>query len=92
MRESRKRIEGEVVSLDYGTFRDQVFVDCKLVYEGGGPPSLTNCEFIDSEFVFEGRAKNTARFITAMADAESGLENVILEDMLGLKSWARKDG
>ena len=68
---------GSTQDLDGHTFKNTQFKNCKLVYAGGLPPSFEGCEFIDSQFVFDGAAGNTLMFLQAMASPKSGVQQVI---------------
>lgn len=76
-------IEGIVVRLDYVRFERKSFYKCTLVYGGGLPPTLIECDFIDSNFAFEGAALQTAQFMAAIANGGSGGRDLILS-MLGI--------
>ena len=77
-------IEGQIIALDYSTFANKHFVKCKLIYKGGRPPVAINCLFDQCEFIFEGPALATVRYLASMArDAAGGREMVL--QMLGIK-------
>ena len=88
MADNRPVVQGEVVRLDYATLRDTIFRDCKLVFEGGRPPSMNGCDFIECEFILEGPAQNTQIFLTLLA--KSGAAELVVGQMLGLTNWAPK--
>ena len=73
----RKKVEGEVVHLDYATLSDTDFSNCKLVYKGGTPPVLDRCTFFKCMFIFENEALNTMRFLGGIAGSDGGRELVI---------------
>lgn len=82
-RPGNEEIRGQVVRLDYQRFEQKSFIDCTLVYAGGIPPTLLNCDFINSHFAFEGPALQTAQFMAALANnGPSGRELIL--SMLGL--------
>ena len=79
------RVENQIVELDYREFKDQHFINCKLVFKGGRPPSLTGCTLEESEFVFEGPAWNTVAFLRAFAgEGNAGGKDLVLA-ILGFK-------
>jgi hypothetical protein len=77
-------IKSQTVRLDYGHFEKKSFVSCTLVYGGGLPPTLLECDFINSRFAFEGSALNTLQFMSSMAKGGAGGRDLI-NQMLGLK-------
>ena len=77
-------VEQQIVRLDYQTFERKSFYKCTLVYAGGVPPVLKDCDFVDSTFVFEGPAWNTAGFMASIAQSGDGGRQLVL-GMLGLK-------
>ena len=76
-------IEGQVVRLDYQRFEKKSFYECTLVYAGGSPPSLIECDFISSNFVFEGAAGNTLGFLGSLAKTSPSGRALVLS-MLGI--------
>ena len=80
-------VEDDVVHLDYRTFQDVVFKNCKLVYSGGQPPGLKNVSIIDSEFVFEAAAINTLKMLQIIA--HGGDADLVVTKMLGLEDWSK---
>jgi hypothetical protein len=84
----RTEVRGELVRLDYSVLRDTNFVECKLIYGGGRPPILQNCDFIDSEFILEGHAQATAHFLAILG--RSGAGHLVIHQMLGLTNWVEK--
>lgn len=84
----RKRVEDQIVRLDYSTIRDTDLVRCKLVFEGGRPPQLDNVQIEECEFIFEGPARNTQNFLTLLAHVEPEL---VVNAMLGLSDWKKID-
>lgn len=73
---SHSEIKNTVQKLDGIEFRSCTFENCTLVYEGGPPPSLRDCTFINSVFRFDGAARNTVDFLKAIRDPRSGLSVV----------------
>lgn len=86
----RPKVENAIVRLDYAELRDTIYEHCKLVYEGGRPPSLIGCDFIDCDFILEGPAKNTASYLSALANG--GAAELVIVHMLGFTQWAPKNG
>lgn len=89
MGSERHKITGDVIELDYREYSNTDFENCKLIFKGGRPPNLQNVSVTNCEFIFEGAAENTLlmlRFISQGGDA-----NLVVNDMLGLKSWGPKD-
>jgi len=83
----KKRVADQIIKLDYTDHRDTVFERCKMIYEGGRPPSLINCDFIECEFIFEGPALNTAHFMASIAHGGAGGADLVVKGMLNLQNW-----
>ncbi|WP_428925007.1 hypothetical protein [Marinibacterium sp. SX1] len=86
----KKLVKGEVVHLDYATLENARYEECKLVYEGGQPPSLINVDIIGCEFLFEGKAQNTIKLLRYIVDL--GDAPLVVNQVLGLKNWGPRDG
>lgn len=87
--QEREKVSGELIKLDYATLSDTEYRGCKLVYEGGRPPSLQNIDFIECEFIFDGSAMNTLHFLFMLA--HSGDTDLVVKKMLGLSNWGPQD-
>lgn len=85
----RAEVRGEIIKLDYATLRDTNYINCKLVFAGGRPPSMVNCDFIESEFILEGPADATRFFLSVLA--KSGAGDLVVKGMLGLQDWEKQD-
>lgn len=85
----RKQVRDQVVHLDYGTLRDTDYYNCTLVYEGGSPPTMANCNFVNCEFIFDKAAQNTQYFLRMLA--QSGAAEFVVRDYLGLVNWGPRD-
>ncbi len=83
----KKGVADQIIRLDYTDHRNTIFERCKLIYEGGRPPTLINCDFIECEFIFEGPARNTANFMASLAKGGSGGAELVIRGMLGLQNW-----
>ena len=70
-----KTLTGRVL-LDGGSFEGCRFVKAVLVYTGGVPPRIANCQFTDTTFEFQHAASRTLAFLQAMASPSSGLSAV----------------
>lgn len=79
----RKEVRGDVIVLDYATLQNTNFINCKIVYRGGHPPNLDECDFISCEWIFEGAALNTVAFLRALV-ATDGFRPFILHGILGI--------
>tara|TARA_R110002124_G_scaffold30983_1_gene105600 strand:- start:578 stop:853 length:276 start_codon:yes stop_codon:yes gene_type:complete len=77
-RPGNEEVRDQTVRMDYQTFERKSFIDCKLVYAGGDPPTLIDCDFIQCSWTFEGPALNTARFMAAMSQSSEGGKDLIL--------------
>lgn len=86
----RPEITGDIIKLDYATLRDTKYVDCKLIFAGGRPPVMQNCDFIECEFILEGPAQSTLHFLESLA--HSGGAELVVKGMLGLVNWKPSDG
>ena len=71
-----QRLRGTIL-LDGNTFRGCDFSDCEVIYSGGQPPVMTQNQFQNAKFSFQGPAANTVRFLMAMARPTSGLQKLI---------------
>ncbi len=71
----------ENVTLDGEHFEDCEFRQCRLIYSGGEPPSLTRCRFEACEWRFEGPAANTLAHMKVVwsAGAKSFVQGLIKE-------------
>lgn len=87
--EERRSVSGEIVKLDYSSFRNTDFDGCKLVYEGGRPPELEDVTIKNCEFIFEGAARNVQQFLTMIA--HGGDAELVVHKMLGLTNWVNSD-
>lgn len=83
-------VTNEIIKLDYGTFENMAFRSCKLIFEGGRPPSIVGCEFDRCEFIFEGPALNTLSFLAGVARGGGGGAELVVNILLGLDNWVRK--
>lgn len=81
MTDEKATVEGETVFLDYAELRDTKYFRCKLIYKGGLPPVLTNCDLVECEFVFDGPALHTVHFLRILIN--TGGRELVLGDMLG---------
>lgn len=77
-------VENETVLLDFKELRNTIYRNCRLVYEGGTPPILVNCDFVNCAFKLEGRALNTIHFLQMIANSTGG-RDLVISQMLGLK-------
>lgn len=67
-----QKFEGIRIQLDGGTFIRCEFINCTLVFSGSfnlmmDRPTITNCQW-----VFEGAAQNTLRFLAMLYGAGGG--------------------
>ena len=79
----RKKIENEVIILDYKSFVDVDFEKCTMVYKGGQPPTLVNNNLNECVWHFEGDARNTLMFLRSLS-ADPGSREFVLEELLGI--------
>ncbi len=56
----------ETIQLDNFTASGEQFVDCNLIYAGGQPPTLTNCNFDNCTFTFAEGAGRTLALLAAL--------------------------
>ena len=78
-------LSGEI-TLDGNTFLNIDFNDAVLTYDGGPPPSFSNCRFNTARFTFRESASNTLMFLRAMAPAETNMRSIVLGLMPELQS------
>jgi hypothetical protein len=69
------------VELDGLDFEACRFQRCTLVYEGRAETALNGNEMEDCEFVLEGAAGQTMRFLVALADANDEFLVTLLRSM-----------
>lgn len=70
-----KTHRGETVHLDGGTFEDEEFYSCELVYSGGGLPSIVRCDFHDCRWTFADQAERTLIFMSQLY--QGGMKPVV---------------
>jgi hypothetical protein len=78
-------IRSQTVRLDYAHFEKKTFLSCTLVYGGGLPPTLIECDFIDSRFDLEGPAQQTAQLLGSLANGGGEGGKSLISEMLGIK-------
>lgn len=61
-----QQFKGIKITLDGGTFKDCQFENCKLVYSGLLPVTLTGNSFAGCVWEFSGAARNTMDFMRAL--------------------------
>lgn len=61
--QSGAKFNHETLTLDGESFADCEFRDCRLIYNGGPAPVLTNCRFDDCDWKFEDAAANTLAYL-----------------------------
>jgi hypothetical protein len=59
----------ETVVLEGETFSDCEFRDCRLIYTGGEPAVLTNCQFVGCDWKLEDGAVRTLAHLKLMWSA-----------------------
>ncbi len=59
----------ETVVLEAETFSGCEFRDCRLIYAGGEPATLTDCKFVDCEWKLEESAARTLAHLKLMWSA-----------------------
>jgi hypothetical protein len=57
---------------DNQAYEDRTFNECAIVYSAKGPVNLTNPNFVNCKFIFEGAAANTVTFLTAIYRVTAG--------------------
>lgn len=63
---SNEHFENKTVNVDDNRYQDCTFEMCILVYSGGGLPSLHQCHFAACEWLFDGPARRTVQFMSAL--------------------------
>lgn len=83
-----KIIENEIVHLDYRTWHRIRFLNCSIVYKGGGVPNVVECEFVGCLWHFEDEALRTLQFLRYLAHYEydPDIPKFILERVLGFEN------
>jgi hypothetical protein len=59
----------ETVALDGEDFQGCEFIQCRLVYAGGKPPSFTDCRFDACEWKFDDAASRTLAHLKVVWNA-----------------------
>lgn len=85
----KDEITDQVVHLDYAEYHDTLFRRCKLVYEGGRPPTLVGCVLDECEFIFDGPALNTVRFLKLLSEGGEGGAELVIKTFMGLNDWSK---
>ncbi len=70
-------IREQTIVLDADHLVKKSFINCRLVFAGGLPPVLQDCDFIDSNFALDGAALNTASFLASLAHAGDSPKAVV---------------
>jgi hypothetical protein len=83
-RPGNELVQNEVVRLDYGSFTNKTFFRCTLVFGGGLPPTIKDCDLIECAFALEGPAQNTVSLLAGIAKSQGGRELIL--QMFGLGS------
>lgn len=55
------------ILIDGREFFNVQFIQCRIVFRGTGSVQFDNCVFTECEWVFDGPAENTLRFLAALA-------------------------
>ena len=69
-------LTGEQV-IDGNAYFDCQFENCRLVFEGGLPPSFSNCAFANTEFVLQEAAGRTVAFLRSMSSRNTGMRHIV---------------
>lgn len=75
MQGGSKKVTGEKVRLDGGSFDGISFRGCTFLF-GGAPFSLINCDMSDCKWVFDGQAASTLQVLTMLYHNAGGRELV----------------
>jgi uncharacterized protein YjbI with pentapeptide repeats len=76
----------ETVVLEAESFSGCEFRDCRLIYAGGEPATLTNCKFVNCDWRLEGAASNTLAHLKLMWSAGSKAEvQAIIKDITAVR-------
>lgn len=67
MQETQNKVLTGRVIVDDQHFDSCTFRDAQLVFMGGAPPILRNCQMENTQLAFEGAAHNTLKHLRAMA-------------------------
>ena len=63
---NQKFIKQDVL-IDGQKFFNCQFIQSRIVFRGTGPVQLENCVFTECQWVFDGPAEHTLRFLSALA-------------------------
>jgi hypothetical protein len=85
--DDRPLVTGEIIVLDYSTLQETIYQHCKMIYRGGRPPTIINCEISECEFILENEALNTQIFLSILVEGGAG---DMVAGMLGLQGEGSK--
>lgn len=77
MKQTGKTFTGQTLKLDGGEFVNCRLDDCDLIYTGGLPPSIVDCEIRNCRVTFEGAALNTLALLKGMASPGSAFQQFV---------------
>lgn len=63
--------------IDGNSYVDCQFDNCRLVFEGGLPPSFNNCAFANTDFVLQEAAGRTIAFLRSMSARTTGMRHIV---------------
>jgi len=78
-----KTFDREEIHLDGNEFVGCKINRCVIIYSGGKPPNMVNCDFIDCHFRFEMAAGNTIAFLRGLASCPGWSHEAVKSLILG---------
>jgi len=65
------------VPIDGNEYENCTFKNVTLVYSGGPPPAIRNCQLDQFSLAFEGAAENTLAMLRALSSPQSGFRPIV---------------
>ena len=65
------------VRLDSGTYENCLFENCLIIFSGLGEPSLTSCDFRNTQWALEDAAVDTLEFLRVLYRSGEGGRRVV---------------
>lgn len=69
-------LTGEYI-IDGNSYVSCEFNGARLIYEGGMPPSFSDCRFNDTNFTLQEAAGRTVAFLRAMSPTTTGMRHIV---------------
>ncbi|MDQ3226810.1 MAG: hypothetical protein M3Q50_09300 [Chloroflexota bacterium] len=77
-----KKFINQDVLIDGQRFFNCRFIESRIVFRGTAPVQFEDCVFTECQWVFDGPAENTLRFLSALANDLGPEANAMVVNML----------